>query len=565
VLKGVLLIRNAIYALLTFAVLASASKVCASIPKTGNDFSTPWDAENRLIAVNPVNPVNNPTSVLFTYDSQNRRTRKQVYHFSGGTWNLSTDACFTYDDWNLIAETTANQDLGVTIQTFFVWGADRDGKVSAQSGTAQLLCVITSTNSQQPTVYYPVCNEHGDITALFDSTGTQIVAKYERDPWGVLLSASGPAAGVCPFGFQTKYTDAETGLVNFGRRFYSPTLGRFISRDPKQEEGGFNFYSYGNANPFEIDQLGLKFFGTATDVMSGGVEDAGVWTSTHWGCAAGTLVRTVGTVGAGMLSSVDSLVLAPVERLVTTKPSVETPQNIPIVGPVVGGLAGSYGHVAGNPCSIENWCGAVGNTAGAALTILVPVKMGGAAGAATTSAETETAAQMLRSKALSAERNITSEIMETAKTTDGRMAGLENRIKTLESLTRKVQNVPASQITDALRYTLIFGQNEFASSVLVAIARLRSLGYEIVSIKNTFVNGLPYKGINVVVRAKSGQVFELQFHTETSLAVKAINHSLYERWRVMPGDTEASQAILEEMVRNSETIPNPAGVNAIRK
>jgi RHS repeat-associated protein len=100
-------------------------------------------------------------------------------------------------------------------------------------------------------------NNHGDVMALFDASGTQIVAKYERDPWGVLLSATGPAANVCPFGFQTKYYDAETGLYYINHRYYSPTLGRWMSRDPIAERGGYNFYSFCNGNPFEIDQLGM--------------------------------------------------------------------------------------------------------------------------------------------------------------------------------------------------------------------------------------------------------------------------------------------------------------------
>jgi RHS repeat-associated protein len=74
----------------------------------------------------------------------------------------------------------------------------------------------------------------------------------------VLLSATGPAANVCPFGFQTKYYDAETGLYYINHRYYSPTLGRWMSRDPIAERGGYNFYSFCNGNPFGIDKLGLE-------------------------------------------------------------------------------------------------------------------------------------------------------------------------------------------------------------------------------------------------------------------------------------------------------------------
>ena len=203
-------------------------------------FAYTWDAENRLVGV-----ASNGISVAsYLYDSQNRRISKTA---NGVTHQ------FVYDGWNLMA------DVSSAGNTYYIWGPDRDGSLATDSGGVRgLLAIISSGGTTSvSSVYYPVMNNHGDVTALFDSTGTNIVAKYERDPFGVLLSATGPAANVCPFGFQTKYTDPETGLIYFGHRLYSPTLGRFMPRDPKQEEGGFNLYGYGNGNPLKIDGLGL--------------------------------------------------------------------------------------------------------------------------------------------------------------------------------------------------------------------------------------------------------------------------------------------------------------------
>lgn len=44
--------------------------------------------------------------------------------------------------------------------------------------------------------------------------------------------AVGSLADVFSFGFSTKYRDHETGLVAYQRRFYSPSLGRWLNRDP---------------------------------------------------------------------------------------------------------------------------------------------------------------------------------------------------------------------------------------------------------------------------------------------------------------------------------------------
>ena len=57
--------------------------------------------------------------------------------------------------------------------------------------------------------------------------------------------------------FSTKYQDAETGLYYYGYRYYSPELGRWINRDPIEEEGGLNFYTFSHNEPTNlIDPIG---------------------------------------------------------------------------------------------------------------------------------------------------------------------------------------------------------------------------------------------------------------------------------------------------------------------
>jgi len=46
------------------------------------------------------------------------------------------------------------------------------------------------------------------------------------------------AAGLNPFRFSTKRTDNTTDLVLYEYRAYSPTLGRWLNRDPIGETGG---------------------------------------------------------------------------------------------------------------------------------------------------------------------------------------------------------------------------------------------------------------------------------------------------------------------------------------
>ena len=76
---------------------------------------------------------------------------------------------------------------------------------------------------------------------------------------------TGPTGGTfattITFRFSAKYTDAETGLVMYPYRPYLPPLGRWLSRDPIEEEGGYNLYGFvGNDSIDQTDSLGLQIF-----------------------------------------------------------------------------------------------------------------------------------------------------------------------------------------------------------------------------------------------------------------------------------------------------------------
>jgi RHS repeat-associated protein len=117
---------------------------------------------------------------------------------------------------------------------------------------------VISSDSSNPSEYFPCFDANGNITEYVDETGTNVVAHYEYDPFGNIIRQTGPAADDNPFRFSTHYHDDETGLINFGYRYYSPELGRFISRDPIEEEGGLNLFAYVANDPQnETDYLGL--------------------------------------------------------------------------------------------------------------------------------------------------------------------------------------------------------------------------------------------------------------------------------------------------------------------
>ena len=87
------------------------------------------------------------------------------------------------------------------------------------------------------------------------------VAQHTYDAFGKTISQSGQLAHMFRFRFSTKYHDAETGLYYYGYRFYSPSLMRWLNRDPIEEEGGLNLYGFcGNCATCNYDRDGCAYF-----------------------------------------------------------------------------------------------------------------------------------------------------------------------------------------------------------------------------------------------------------------------------------------------------------------
>ena len=63
--------------------------------------------------------------------------------------------------------------------------------------------------SAQPKTYYYVLNLQGDVVKLVTESGA-VVASYEYDAWGNILSQSGSMADVNPLRYRGYYYDSDT-------------------------------------------------------------------------------------------------------------------------------------------------------------------------------------------------------------------------------------------------------------------------------------------------------------------------------------------------------------------
>ncbi len=212
-----------------------------------------WDGENRLVAMEALSavPAAAKLRVEFEYDWQGRRIGKAVKAWSGTSYTNVYVLKFLYDGWNLLAELDANR----AVVRSYLWGTDMSGSFQGAGGVGGLLAVNVATNG----VHFPAYDGNGNIAGLVSSASGAISARYEYGPFGESLRVTGPMGKVNPFRYSTKYTDDETDLVYYGYRYYQPSTGRWLSRDPLGEEGGINLYAFCGNDPMnKCDPLGLQ-------------------------------------------------------------------------------------------------------------------------------------------------------------------------------------------------------------------------------------------------------------------------------------------------------------------
>ena len=175
------------------------------------------------------------------------------------------------------------------------------------------------------------------------------------------------------------------------------------------------------------------------------------------------------------------------------------------------------------------------------------------------------------------EPNITSTLKYISSITNGKMEGLDFRLKSVDSLSRKITmdakekgvtlKEASKEIKDILRYTIVYNENEFTNSYFNAIENLKDKGYNVVRIKNSFKDNQVYKGLNTLIKDKDGNIFELQFHTPMSIDIKEGGlHELYEKQRLLDirVDREKYNKLKMEMIKLSDKIKNPLNVEKIK-
>jgi RHS repeat-associated protein len=185
-----------------------------------------WDGENRLISMTSLTGAPNASkySVTNTYDYLGRRIQKVVWAYNISSYTNAYTNRYLYDGWNPVAILNTNSTLIASM----MWGLDLSGSGQGAGGVGGLLEENVVGNG----VHFVAYDGNGNVAALVSATNGTITANYEHGPFGEVIRATGPMAKLNPFRFSTKYQDDETDFLYYGFRYYNPSTGRWLSRDP---------------------------------------------------------------------------------------------------------------------------------------------------------------------------------------------------------------------------------------------------------------------------------------------------------------------------------------------
>lgn len=161
-----------------------------------------------------------------------------------------------------------------------------------------------------------------------------------------------------------------------------------------------------------------------------------------------------------------------------------------------------------------------------------------------------------------------------AEDPDRRLVGLKFRLKEKERLTEKVNATleeqpdlsPAAAVAvvkDAIRYTFQYPEDKYTAGVYADCARLEAEGFEPTDRRNTWQNE-EYKGINSRWREpETGQVFEVQFHTQASFEAKQLTHDAYKKLRTAATSKAEQEDLVAFERRISARVPVPPDASDI--
>jgi len=214
------------------------------------------------------------------YDGKLRRRIQKDYRWSGSAWVLTNELRFVYDGNVVLQERDGFNLPNATLTR----GLDLSGSLQGAGGIGGLLALSNHKSTILDHNYFH-SDGNGNVTCLADAQ-QKVVARYLYDPFGNMLSISGPKAAQNRYRFSSKPIHEPSGMYDYLYRWYAPELQRWPNRDPLGEPGGElvrlgnpsvlddgpHFYSFVHNNPItQVDPDGRVVIAIPPIVIGGGI------------------------------------------------------------------------------------------------------------------------------------------------------------------------------------------------------------------------------------------------------------------------------------------------------
>jgi RHS repeat-associated protein len=237
-----------------------------------------YDAANQLFSGSVMSGSTQVESLSFRYDKDGNRSQET------GTGQLAINNTYGYDQANRLTSygTTAtyayNGDglrvsktlSGTTTQQ--TWDIAEGLPLLLQDGTTSYVTGLGGLPLEQiagnTTSYYHQ-DRIGSTRAITDSKGG-VVSTYSYDAYGNVTGSTGTLSN--PFQYAGQYSDSESGLQYDRARYYDPTVGGFLSRDPATAATR-QPYGYASDSPVNGSDPGGLGLAEAGKALLGGSHD----------------------------------------------------------------------------------------------------------------------------------------------------------------------------------------------------------------------------------------------------------------------------------------------------
>ena len=173
---------------------------------------------------------------------------------------------------------------------------------------------------------------------------------------------------------------------------------------------------------------------------------------------------------------------------------------------------------------------------------------------------------------------ISKDVQTAVSHTSGKMYGLEHKLKTKESISRKIdKNIKeegksvteaSNDIKDAVRFTMVSPEKDFVKNYESFKSEMERKGYKETRCKNYFQmfkeGKVKHKSVQCNYATKDGYEFEIQFQTPASQKAKDKKVPIYEERRQVNISKKRARELEKQMEDLALAVKDPPDIHKIK-